>query len=337
MFYRRPRAPEPVGIKFLDDAPVPPRPATPPPAAPRAPVAPAPAPAPAPKARRQWPVGTMAFLTVFGTGLVLQKSGAPIFPGSKVRMEDQVSRAFTVAKTPNVVVEVFNGAVEVTKGETGKVEGVVEVWATADDEPTAEAALKMVKVAMVQEGDTIRVTARRAPGASPRSSGTGAAAKIQVPDGAAVQIKTDNGPISVRGVEGPVNAHSVNGRIEVKDGTGIVALGTNNGPIRCEASDAVVTADSSNGEINFEGSLAKGASTFGSGNGKITLRLPDRQSFRVDAQTGNGKISTDFDVNRASNNSSKSKRLVGTVGENPEVNIKVRSGNGSIRIEEGGN
>ena len=307
-------------IRFLDDEP--------PPAAKKPePVAAAPAASGTAKPPREWPVGVLAFVTVVAAGLVLHRAGL----GRQAVKVEQLDRTFAVEAKPTLVVETFNGPVEVTRGESGRVDCRVLKRGAGPDEAAAAADLRNVAVAMTRDGDTVRITAHRI-GAQPANN-SGAEVRVQVPDGTAVRLETRNGRITVRQVEGPVRARATNGKVEVRGATGAVDVTTTNGGIACEATDAVVTAAATNGGVEFRGSLAPGQSSVRTTNGRVTLKLPSGQSFRVDARAGNGKVSTDFDA-RAERPSKSRRQLVATVGDHPEAALKVRTSNGSIRIVE---
>jgi hypothetical protein len=280
------------------------------------------------KTPREWPVGVLAFVTVVTTGLVLREAWSAGRMQVKV---EELGRTFVVEPKSKLVVETFNGPIEVTRGESGRVECRVVKRGSGPDEEAAAADLRNIAVAMTREGDTVRITAHRT--ASAPSGNSGAEVRVQVPDGTAVRLETRNGAIQVKQVEGPVHARATNGKIQVRGAAGPVELTTTNGGIACEATDAVVTADTTNGGIDFRGSLARGQSALHSTNGHVTLKLPSSQSFRVDARTSNGRVRTDFDA-RADRPSRSRRQLVATVGDDPEADLKVRTSNGSIRIVE---
>jgi hypothetical protein len=324
MFRCQRRSPQPVylrnaeGIRFLDEHPATP---VPPKAEAKAAVPPA-----TPPKRREWPIGILAFLAVVGTGLVAKHTG---FVGaSNVRVEDELNRSFEVSNTPQLVVDAFNGPIEVSRGGSGRVECTVVKQASGEDDVHAREALKKIAVAITQDGDKVRVTARR----SGLAWGLGKSVRVRVPDGTAVTLRTENGAINVTATEGTVDARCTNGHIKVQGATGAIALAATNAAISCEASDAVVRVETTNGPVEFRGTLAPGHSSLQSTNGRVTVKLPESQSFRLDARTTNGKIQSDFDLNRE--HRSKSKLLVGFVGSDPKAELKVRTTNGGIRIVE---
>lgn len=327
MIFRRPlrHQPDPL-IHYVDDRP----PQGPPPGArPTPPPAPAAAPPPPPapaKKRKEFPMGTLAFLTVFGTGFLLYRAGA-ITPGG-VRIDDEVTKAWTVSEHPKVFVDTFNGPIEVTRGEPGKVDCLVVRHAHGPDREAAEKAVKAIAVTIDRDAaGAVHVSAKRIG----RVSGAGATVRLRVPEGALLALRTDNGQVDVRGIEGPVEAHTTNGSIEVKEATGAVVLATTNGRIRCEAEEALVKADSTNGSVEYHGALAPGENEIRTTNGRVVLHLPEKQSLRLDAKVGHGKIESDFDVR---NVDKRRHSMTGIIGDDPKADLQIRTSNGDVRLVE---
>jgi DUF4097 and DUF4098 domain-containing protein YvlB len=227
------------------------------------------------------------------------------------------------------------------------VEARVVKRSRAVTEEEAQAGLKNIEVTMTQEKETVRITARRL-----RERWVDlerVAALVRVPAGAVLDLGTGNGPVNLTGGTGGVKVRTSNGPIQVKDSKGTLRLTTTNGPIvvtgakgvaelktsngriDLQAEQAVVTAHSSNGAISFGGSLAGGAHSFSSNNGRITLTLPADARFRVDAATGNGTVRNEFP---AKVTAGTRRRLQATVGERPAATVKLQTGNGSIDIRK---
>jgi hypothetical protein len=284
--------------------------------------------------------------------------GAAIAVGCMVKVSglssdtatEDVEKSFAVGKTPRVVVEMFNGAIDVVSGvEEDKVRAKVTKRGAGASKEEAEDDLVNVEVAMVQDGDTIRVVARRAEG-KPNPGNSGASAVVEVPTGAVLDLRSSNGAVNVVGRTGPVTAKSSNGAIKVKGGRGPLQLATSNAAITVEgaggkldlntsnggitiaARDAEVNAHTSNGGIRFSGTLAEGEHVLHSSNGGLTLTLPEDARFRVDAATSNGRITSAFAVKEKGGQSKT--HLRGTVGDDPAASLKLSTSNGGIKIEK---
>jgi len=259
-------------------------------------------------------------------GLIL--AGCEIVTNA-ITAEETVSKSFEVSAPPSIVVETFNGRIEVNAGSDGSV--MIEAVKRGSGASPAQAQddLKNVEVVMTQEGDSLRIIARRTD--SPFSTGnSGASFTLTVPAGSSLDLSTSNGPITSDGVTGDVRMHTSNGSLDVRGGAGRLQLSTSNGAVRVEATRASIDIQTSNGRITFEGSLAEGSHTFDTSNGSIEITLPADAAFRVDARTSNSQVSTDFPV--TVEGALDDNALRGTVGQNPAVSIKVTSSNGSISI-----
>jgi hypothetical protein len=263
--------------------------------------------------------------------------------------EETVTQSFTPDGTPRLVVEMFNGTVDVVTGSEDTVKIDVVKRGGGVSQAAAEDDLKNVEVTMAQDGDTIRVVAKRTDQRVDIGN-SGASAKLRVPDGAILDLRsgngaitasgpvsdvkaeTSNGPIDVRGALGRLALNTSNGAITVNGGSGPIDVETSNGSIDITADNAVVAGRTSNGSVSFTGSLAQGRSELTTSNGNIVVTLPANAQFAVDADTSNAKISSDFAV--TSQNFSDN-RLLGTVGSDPGVTLRLQTSNGPIEIRQG--
>jgi RNA polymerase sigma factor (sigma-70 family) len=263
------------------------------------------------------------------------------------RAEEVVTKSFKIKGTARFVVETFNGPITVKTGDKDAAKATVTKSAREKTEKAAEEDLKNIEVAMTQEGDTIRVKAREVEQA-PRGE-RGAAVEVQVPPGAAVELHTSNGPVTVAGATGDVTAATSNGAIDVQGGkgklhlttkngkilaeggTGAVEARTSNGGITIKAENAVVTAHTSNGAIHFTGKLGKGDHSFETSNGAIAVTLPRDAQFHLDAHTSHGVISSGFTLEPA--DKKRKDTVKGNVGEKPTATLKLRTSNGNVDIQ----
>jgi RNA polymerase sigma factor (sigma-70 family) len=268
-----------------------------------------------------------------------------------VSVKDVVTQTFKTGTAPRLVVELFNGGIEVVAKGNRTVSARVTKQGSGDSDEAAREALKRVDVKMSQEEDTVRIVASQ-PEESHRIGSAGASAELEVPPGATLELHTSNGPVSINGGTGQVNTKTSNGPIQVTDNTGPLTLVTGNGTIKViggsgrmdlsttngkveiRAERAVVKARTSNGTMSFQGSLADGAHTFSTSNGNIVLKLPSGTSFEVDADTTHGRITTDF---RGADNNVQTKRrthLRTKIGDNPAISLKAHTTNGNIELRE---
>ncbi|HKJ93786.1 MAG TPA: DUF4097 family beta strand repeat-containing protein [Longimicrobiales bacterium] len=135
---------------------------------------------------------------------------------------------------------------------------------------------------------------------------------VQVPDGAEFIGRTVNGDVSVDGVKGNVEAHTVNGDVDV--GTaGYAEAKTVNGSITATLGDS---------------DLPHGLD-FSTVNGSITVEMPEGLNADFSARTVNGHIETDFPITIQGRMSPR--HLSGQIGKGgPELSFSTV--NGSIRL-----
>ncbi len=287
------------------------------------------------------PTGTVipgypARLKVGGLGLALTSlmlaagcnvlDFAPLATATKT-----VSEVFETDDAPRIVVETFNGSVDVSQGESDEVVVEVTKRASGFDQSIAEDALDGIQVSMIQMGDTIHITARRAG----RSSGNaGAAVVIAAPPNSQLQLKSSNGHIICEGLQSAINATTSNGKLEIIDARGPLDLASSNGGIEIAATDATVTAHTSNGRIEFRGSLSEGEHQFRTSNGRIDLILPPDSQFSLSSSTSNSHVDCEFPI--VTEGKQRRSRLQGKVGQNPVRTISVVSSNGHIAIRKAG-
>jgi DUF4097 and DUF4098 domain-containing protein YvlB len=261
--------------------------------------------------------------------------------------EETVTQSFTAAQ-PRVVVEMFNGSIDVVNGSDNAVKVEVVKRGGGFSQQDAEDDLKNVAVTMTQEGNTIRVIAKRTDQRVDIGN-SGASAKLRVPAGAIVDLRssngpittdgpmgdviarTSNGPITSRGSRSQINLTTSNGPITVDGGSGTIDVETSNGPIEITAENAVVVGRTSNGPIHFTGSLAQGRSQLDTSNGNLVVTLPAHAQFALNAETSNAKITSDFAVNGGSQSDAQ---LRGTVGSDPGATLDLHTSNGPIEIRQ---
>jgi DUF4097 and DUF4098 domain-containing protein YvlB len=254
--------------------------------------------------------------------LLLPGCDLPLFTASET-----VSEVFETSATPRVVIETFNGSIDVSNGEDDEV--VVEVTKRAGgfDQPAAERNLDQIEIAAVEDANEIRVSVRRV-GHMPGNCG--ASVVVAAPKTAQIVLKTSNGYVVSEGMQGGIDAVTSNARIEVYEAAGDIEADSSNGSIHIEATDAVVDAQTSNARVEFEGSLADKSHRFRTSNGRIEVTLPPDSRFRFEASTSNGGIDCDFPFDDDASRSRRKKS--GTVGENPACLLKLSTSNSSIDI-----
>lgn len=244
--------------------------------------------------------------------------------------EETVEKTFATKAKPRVIVETFNGPVDVKVDGQALLLAKVIKKGTGITQEAAREDCGNIEVMFTEEQDnTYRIVAKRTNGWQGRS---GATVELVVPEQAELELKSSNGSIEVVGPAADLKARTSNGPITTKGGKGRRELYSSNGRIEVEADAAELKLDTSNGRIRFVGSLLAGEHLLDSSNGSITVILPATATFKVDASTSNGSIKSEFELSESSR--AKRTRLIGSVGTNPTAELKIKTSNSSIDIEK---
>jgi hypothetical protein len=187
-----------------------------------------------------------------------------------------------------------------------------------------------VRIVTVEHGDGLTICAvyPAAEGARPNECAAGEGGRMNVknndvnvefsvraPRGVHLVARTVNGAVDAAGLDGNVEATTVNGSVKVET-AGVARAETVNGSV-----NAVM------GRADWDSDLE-----FKTVNGSIRVTLPSSASTTVDAETVNGTISSEFQVEGGR---IAKRRLTGTIGGGGR-GMSLETVNGSITIASGG-
>lgn len=207
-----------------------------------------------------------------------------------------------------------NGSVHVEGWSGTEVRVTARVMGRDAGSATAAANLASRVSVDVQDG-LVQVSGPRRSLFQPRGNWT-VDLRIQVPEGAELDLGTTNGSIMVESVRGVVRARATNGAITLRDAVGQVEARSTNGPVR-------VTVAGPGTGIRLD---------LRTTNGMVDLTLPPDASVRIDASTTNGRVSSDFPLEVEGRRQNQARGVLGGgAGE-----VVLRATNGSIRLHRGG-
>lgn len=264
------------------------------------------------------------------------------------RVEERVERSLPASEGETLTVRNANGVVRVTSWDRDEVKVESVKVAERIRRSTARAELERVELTIERVDGGVSVEARL----PRRSRGLRVDHTIVVPRRFDLDVRTSNGALEVREVEGrsrlgtsngalrlvsvgpETEGVTSNGRIEATDAWGRVDLRTSNGRIAAEALRGTVSLRTSNGGIEVEMvELGESESlVLSTSNGSIRARLPRDLAAEIDATTSNGSIQSDFPVATVIRSAPSRNRLRGTIGDGG-ARVEARTTNGSIRLE----
>jgi hypothetical protein len=173
---------------------------------------------------------------------------------------------------------------------------------------------------------------------------------VRIPAGVRVRAGSGNGDVSVTGAGPEVIAASGNGRVDVSETTGEVQASSGNGRVTVDGAGGPVDASSGNGDIRVTTSLGPVRASsgngrievamarlegspdmsFSTGNGQITVTVPEGFGAELESSTGNGEVTVDFPIQMRSGRIDPS-RIRGTIGKGGG-RLVMSSGNGDLEI-----
>lgn len=233
--------------------------------------------------------------------------------GERFRAADTWTRSYPLAAGGRLAIENENGAIDAEPASGAAAEIVAERSVRARSQAEADALLARVTLRETTAADGVRVVVD-APDA--RGADVQVRFHVRVPRGVAVELRTVNGAVSVRGLDAPVRAATANGAVRAS-----------------ELATGAVTARSVNGavEVALAAPLAEGGDvSLATVNGRVALRLPAASRATLRAETTNGSVRAEgaaFDVQRRSPTAVEAK--LGGGG----ARVHLETVNGAARLE----
>jgi hypothetical protein len=258
-------------------------------------------------------------------------------------------KRFSVNGIADLRLTTFDGAIQIRSWD--KPDIVVEVERRG---PT-KASLEEIVVSAEQRGNRIDLEAKR-----PRSESfhvgfqrsASASLIVSVPRDVNVVARTGDGSMRVERVNGRLELRSGDGSITGSDVSGELLFETTDGSVRVDRAQGRLKVDTGDGAIDVGGrfSLVKLHSGDGSvvyrvepgstmsedweirtGDGSVSLYLPDGFNAEIDAHTGDGRIRSDLNGLPSPTREDSRRTLRGRLGSGGKL-LRVRTGDGAIRL-----
>jgi hypothetical protein len=258
---------------------------------------------------------------------------------------------FKVGPGADVTLGTFDGSIKVMSWNQPEVR--VEIEKRGPDNETAAG----LEVRSSQQGDVVRVEAP-APKVRREFVGINVSSPsvsfiVHLPQKAKLTATTSDGAIDIENVAGVVNLRSGDGSIKaehlagdltartddgavtVSDVKGRVSLESGDGSIRVEGRVEDLHVKTGDGAIDIkadEGSAMQRDWDISTGDGSITLHVPQTFNAEVDAESRDGSVRSEFDTLQRTNHEDEDRGTlrcrIGSGGHK----VTIRSGDGSIAV-----
>jgi DUF4097 and DUF4098 domain-containing protein YvlB len=275
------------------------------------------------------------------------------------------TKTFKVTGQPQLVLDTFDGAIELHSWDRPEVEVEVEKRAME------QTLLDEIKITTEQKGDAITVKVTGPTRQQFRGVTVGvhisptARLRVAVPRNSNIQATSGDGSIRAEAldgtlflttVDGSVAGSRLGGDIKIRTGDGSIRLDNSTGTLDLETTDGTIVLDDAKPSVlkarTGDGSIRAGieADTVMTDNwdlttsdGTVVLTLPGLFNAEVDAETSDGSVRSshplleDDRAERRQGEGSDERRerrrtLRSKMGEGGKL-LKIRTGDGSIRIE----
>ncbi len=267
---------------------------------------------------------------------------------------DVVKRAFKVAPGGHLELEMDRGNLEVTTTAESAV--YVEVIRTLQTESREEAERLLTnhQLTFEQEGASLHIKSQLSEDGGWRlwkrkQVQIRVEIRMRVPRRFNVTFAAGAGNVEIRDLEGTVSGETGAGNVTLRNLRGPVQIRTGAGNVEVTELAGHLEAETGAGNITVKGlqgsaDVETGAgnitaelvapperdSRFRSGAGNVTVFVPARAGFVLDAATGIGSISADFDV-RIDRDWISAKAHTAVNGGGPTLHLKTGLGNVSLR------
>jgi DUF4097 and DUF4098 domain-containing protein YvlB len=239
---------------------------------------------------------------------------------------DDWSKRFQISGRADLRVNANDGAVTIRAWDRKEIEARVTTvnWRIPSD----------VEVIDRQSGDRVELEVRM-----PRHdfgfnfSRRSVQVELRVPRDLRSDIRTGDGSILVQDLRGETRLSTGDGRIEASALDGTLDAQTGDGRIRVNGRFDLLRLHTGDGSIEAEvdkGSRMTSEWNIRTGDGHVTLRLPDTLSAELDVHTGDGRIQSDLPVTVSGYRNEHELRGKLNAGGPPLI---VRTEDGSVRLE----
>jgi len=273
------------------------------------------------------------------------------------------TKTFTVTGKARVVLDTWDGAIEVHSWDRNEVEVEIEKRAME------QTLIDQMKVEAGQEGDTVTVRVTGPAGPEFRGVTIGvhvsptARLRVTLPRAVTLEAKSGDGSIRAEGIDGQVVLTTADGSVTASQITGDLKIRSGDGAIRLERVTGALDLETEDGSIVFEAKATALRAKTGDGSirgeiafdavmadnweietrdGSVTLRLPTSFNAEIDAETRDGSVRTSHpqiepaDERRdgeGSDERRERRRTLRTKMGDGGKTLRVRTGDGTIRIE----
>jgi hypothetical protein len=240
---------------------------------------------------------------------------------------DDWAKHYAVSGVPELRVEAGDGRIEVNTGSGNEISAHVRTqgWRISPSE---------VNIIEHQNGNSVEIEVK-----IPRHEfhwdwGTRSiVVELHVPAQTMSFLQTGDGAIHVDGLHGPANLRTGDGAIEAMGIDGSLTVHTGDGHVKVHGRLDVLDVETGDGGVEVElagGSRVSSGWRIRTGDGHVTVRVPQDLRANLEAHTGDGSVTVDLPITMEG--TLKRNDIRGKINGGGEI-FSIHTGDGPIRIE----
>ena len=273
----------------------------------------------------------MVLRSVVMLGALTAASGCVAISGSDSgRYVEREEKAFSTTGRPDVELSTFDGSIEIRSWDKPEVEVIVE------KRGPSRSSIADIEVHASQSGNHITVETRSARRTGGFHFGWSRSARliVSLPASSDILATSGDGSIDVEHVDGRIELRTGDGSIRGHDIGGNLNVQTGDGSITVDGTFAGLRAHSGDGSVRIHAAAGVDASSdweISTGDGSVTLELPDGFNADLDAHTGDGGIHVrEITLSEVTGEITRNS-VRGRLGSGGRL-LRVRTGDGSITL-----
>jgi hypothetical protein len=265
--------------------------------------------------------------------LALLSTGCIDIVGADIHQVVREEKHFSTTGRPEVVLSTFDGSIEIRPWDKPDVQVIVE------KRGRDEAAISSIEVHAEQSGNRVVVDVKAEKQGDRGLHFTWRSLRsakliVSLPAESDATARSGDGAIDIERIAGKVDLRSGDGGIRGRDLTGDVNANTGDGSMTLEGRFGALRAHSGDGSVRIHaapGSTASSDWDISTGDGSITLEIPDGFGAELDAHTGDGSVHVN-DVTLSNVTGEIRRNTVrGRLGSGGSA-VRLRTGDGSITL-----
>jgi DUF4097 and DUF4098 domain-containing protein YvlB len=239
-------------------------------------------------------------------------------------LADEWSKTFSVGTAPELRIETSDANVTLRAGNVKTIEARVYTsgWKIGPLD---------VHVTDHQTGDRVEIEVK-VPQLHFNLGNRWVKIEVQVPSTTKADVHTGDGNVRADELRGQTRLVTHDGNIDVEGFEGALEASSGDGHIRVRGKFNVLNLRSGDGNIDAQvapGSHMAAGWTVHTGDGGVTLHLPDGFAANLDAHTGDGRITVDLPL--TTEGGIKEDSVSGRLNGGGQV-LTVRTGDGSVHL-----